>query len=352
VGELGVGGEGMGGGIGSEDELDERLSEPSLAVMEALRGLDSDLLILGAGGKMGPTLARMAARALREIGSPYAVVGVSRFSQPGAREQLEGWGVRTLACDLLDRAAVAALPDSRNIVYMVGQKFGTTTNAPLTWALNTYAPALVVERFPDARIVVFSTGNVYPFTPVVEGGSQEDDALGPVGEYAASCVGRERIFAYFSQRVDLRCAIVRLNYAIALRYGVLVDIARHVLAQEPVDVTMGAVNVIWQGDANAQALALLPHCATPPFVLNVTGPETVSVRRVAERFGRIFDVPVTFTGAESPLALLSHTAKSQQLFGYPRVTLDQMIAWTAAWVQQGGPFLDKPTHFETRDGRY
>ncbi len=342
----------MGSVVRSEDELDERLSEPSLAVLEALRGLDSDLLILGAGGKMGPTLARMAARALREIGSPYTVIGVSRFSQPGAREQLEGWSVRTLACDLLDRAAVAALPDCRVIVYMVGQKFGTTDNAPLTWALNTYTPALVAERFPEARIVVFSTGNVYPFTPVVAGGAQEDDALSPVGEYAASCVGRERIFAYFSQRTGLRCAIVRLNYAIALRYGVLVDIARRVLAQEPVDVTMGAVNVIWQGDANAQALALLAHCAAPPFALNVTGPETVSVRRVAARFGQMFGVPVTFTGEESPLALLSHTAKSQQLFGYPRVTLDQMIAWTAAWVQQGGPFLDKPTHFETRDGRY
>jgi nucleoside-diphosphate-sugar epimerase len=336
----------------TEEELDERLSEPSPVVLEALRSLDSDLLILGAGGKMGPTLARMAARALREIGSPYTVIGVSRFGQPGAREQLEGWGVRTLACDLLDREAVAALPDCRAVIYMVGQKFGTTENTPLTWALNTYAPALVAERFPDARIVVFSTGNVYPFTPVVAGGAQEYDELGPVGEYANSCVGRERIFAYFSQRTGLRCAIVRLNYAIALRYGVLVDIARHVLARRPVDVTMGAVNVIWQGDANAQALALLPHCAAPPFVLNVTGPETVSVRRVAEHFGRMFGVPVILTGEEAPLTLLSHTAKSQQLFGYPRITLDQMITWTAAWVKQGGPFLDKPTHFETRDGRY
>ena len=338
--------------IHSEVELDEQLSVPSPAVLEAIRGLDSDLLILGVGGKMGPTLARLAARALREIDSPYTAIGISRFNQAGMRERLKTWGVRTLRHDLLDRAAVAALPDSRNIVYMVGQKFGTTENAALTWALNAYVPALIAERFPDARIVVFSTGNVYPLTPVVEGGSQEDDALEPLGEYANSCVGRERIFTYFSQQSGLRCAIVRLNYAIALRYGVLVDIARRVLAREPVDVTMGAVNVIWQGDANAQALALLAHCASPPFVLNVTGPETVSVRRVAERFGRIFDVPVTFTGEESPLALLSHTAKSQRLFGYPRVTLDQMITWTAAWVQQGGPFLDKPTHFETRDGRY
>ena len=338
--------------IQTEAELDEQLSEPSPAVLETLHGLDSDLLILGAGGKMGPTLARMATRALREIDSPHTVVGISRFSQPEVRKQLETWGVRTLAFDLLNREAVAALPDSRNIVYMVGQKFGTTENAALTWALNTYVPALVAERFSDARIVAFSTGNVYSLTPVVEGGSQEDDALEPLGEYANSCVGRERIFTYFSQHASIRCAIVRLNYAIALRYGVLVDIARRVMAREPVDVTMGAVNVIWQGDANAQALALLAHCASPPFVLNVTGPETVSVRRVAERFGRIFDVPVTFTGEESPLALLSHTAKSQRLFGYPRVTLDQMITWTAAWVQQSGPFLDKPTHFETRDGRY
>ncbi|MBN1876071.1 MAG: NAD(P)-dependent oxidoreductase [Anaerolineae bacterium] len=338
--------------ITSEEDLDLRLSEPTPGVLAALRGLDSDLLILGVGGKMGPTLARMAARALRDIGSPYTVYGISRFSQPVQREQLEAWGVQTVACDLLDRRAVAALPDSLNLIYMVGQKFGTGADPALTWAINTYVPALVAERYSSARVVVFSTGNVYPLTPVVAGGSQEGDDLGPQGDYAHSCVGRERVFTYFSQRTGLRCALMRLNYAIALRYGVLVDIARRVWVREPVDVTMGAFNAIWQGDANAQALALLSHCAVPPFVLNVTGPETISVRRVAERFGELFNIPVTFTGIETPTALLSNAAKSQYLFGYPGITLPQMIAWTASWVQQGGSFLDKPTHFEARDGKY
>jgi len=336
----------------SEEHLEDLLSEPSPPASEALKALDSDLLILGVGGKMGPTLARMAARILTGLGSGRRVYGVARFSQPGLRDKLEAWGVKTIPCDLLDRAQLADLPDSRNVIFMAGQKFGTTGNPAFTWIANIYMPALVAERFSRARIVVFSTGNVYPLSPVVQGGSREEDTLEPVGEYANSCLGRERIFEHFSQTGGLRCAIMRLNYAIDLRYGVLLDTAQKVKAGQPVDLTMGAANVIWQGDANAQALALLAHCATPPFVLNVTGPEMVSIRRLAERFGDLLGVKPSFVGQEAGTALLSNAAKAQQMFGYPRVSLDQMIAWTANWVNRGGPTLDKPTHFETRDGRF
>lgn len=336
----------------NEEELDLLLSEPSPAVLTALQKLESDLVILGVSGKMGPTLARMAVRALDELNSPYRVYGAARFSQPHVREQLEGWGVQTLACDLLDRKQLASLPDSGHVICMAGQKFGTTGNQRMTWAINTYLPALVCERYLDARVVAFSTGNVYPLRSVVSGGSLESDTLNPVGEYAMSCLGRERIFDYFSRNHGLRCAIVRLNYAVEMRYGVLVDIARKVYGEQPVALDMGAANVIWQGDANAQALALLDHCAAPPFVLNVTGPETVSVRRVAEILGSMLDRAPRFSGEEAPTALLNNAAKAAQIFGYPRVSLRQMLEWIAAWVQSDGATLGKPTHFETRDGSF
>lgn len=338
--------------IASETELEDRLSEPSPAAIKALQALESDLLILGVGGKMGPTLARMAARALADIGSPFQVIGVARFNQPGLREKLEGWSVKTIACNLLDRAALAGLPDSSNVIFMAGQKFGATGQAAQTWAMNSYLPALVAERFSAARTVVFSTGNVYPLTSVVQSGSVESDPPNPVGEYAMSCLGRERIFEYFSLTRGLRCAIMRLNYAIDLRYGVLLDIAQKVKNQRPIDLGMGAANVIWQGDANAQALALLDHCNTPPFIINITGPETVSVQRVAERFGKLLGVAPIFTGAEASTALLNNAAQAQALFGYPRVSLQQMVEWTAAWVQMEGTTLNKPTLFETRDGKF
>lgn len=338
--------------VGSEAELDLLLSEPSPVVLATLENLDSDLVILGVSGKMGPSLARMAVRALDELHLARRVYGVARFSQPSTRDQLEEWGVRTIVCDLLDKTELSSLPDSRNVIFMAGQKFGTTGNQHMTWAVNTYLPALVCERYGNARIVTFSTGNVYPLSPVVEGGSQESDPLAPVGEYAMSCLGRERIFEYFSREHGLRCAIMRLNYAIELRYGVLVDIARKIKAGQEVDLRMGAANVIWQGDANAQALALLDHCASPPTVLNVTGPETVSVRRVAERLGELLDRDPLFRGEEVSTALLNNAAKAGQIFGYPRVSLNQMLDWIAAWVQNDGISLHKPTHFETRDGRF
>lgn len=338
--------------IDSVVDLEELLSRPTAAALSGLQTQESDLLVLGVGGKMGPSLARMAVRGIAQLGLPYKVIGVARFGTPGLREELAAAGVETIACDLLDRDAVAELPESRNVIFMAGQKFGTVGNQHMTWAINTHVPALVAERYRDARIVAFSTGNVYPLTPVTAGGAREEDDPDPVGEYAASCLGRERIFDYYARREGLRCAMVRLNYAVEMRYGVLVDVARKVFIGQPVDVTMGAANVIWQGDANAQALGLLGHCATPPFVLNVTGPETVSIRAVAEHFGRLFDKAPIITGQEAPTALLSNAGKAQRLFGYPSVALDQLMAWIADWVARGGATLGKPTHFETRDGRF
>lgn len=338
--------------ITTETQLETLLAKPSDIVGQTLQNLDSDLLILGVGGKMGPTLAWMAAQALAEIKSPYQVYGVARFSQPGLRAKLTRWGVKTIACDMLDQAALAQLPDCRNVIFMAGQKFGTTGNEALTWALNTHMPALVADRFRNSRIVIFSTGNIYPLTSPFAGAPDETFSPNPVGEYANSCLGRERIFEYFSQTYDLRCAIMRLNYAIDLRYGVLLDIAQKVKAGQAIDVTMGAVNIIWQGDANAQAIALLDHCATPPFVLNVTGPEIVSIRWSAQQFGQVFGVEPTFVGDPASTALLSNAAKAQQLFGYPQVSLQQMIDWTAHWVEQEGATLNKPTSFNVRDGRF
>jgi dTDP-4-dehydrorhamnose reductase len=338
--------------IDSIRQVEDLLSRPTAPALKALQTLDSDLVILGVSGKMGPTLARMAVRALAALDLPYKVYGVARFSQPHVMTELEQMGVHPIACDLLDRLALAQLPDSRNIIFMAGQKFGTTGAQHMTWAINTHLPALVCERYADARIVAFSTGNVYPLTPVTLGGSIETDEPHPVGEYALSCLGRERIFDYFSRVHGLRSAIMRLNYAVEVRYGVLVDVAQKVFHRQPVDLDMGCANVIWQGDANGQALALLEHCDSPPFVLNVTGPETVSIRRVAEQFGQRFGQTPIFAGTEAPNALLSNAAQAQHLFGYPSVSLVQMIDWIAGWVESGGETLNKPTHFETRDGKF
>lgn len=338
--------------ITSTTELEELLSRPTAPALAAIEQLDSDLVILGVSGKMGPTLARMAQRAIAQLRLPYKVYGVARFSQAGSREALENDGITTITCDLLDRDALAKLPDSKNIIFMAGQKFGTTGNQHMTWGINTYLPALACERYSNARIVAFSTGNVYLLTPIVEGGSQEGDAVQPVGEYANSCLGRERIFEYFSRTQGLRCAIMRLNYAVEMRYGVLVDVAQRVYQGQPVDLTMGAANVIWQGDANGQALAMLDLCSSPPTVLNVTGPETVSIRRTAETFGTIFGKTPLFSGNESSTALLSNAAASQRHFGYPTVPVDRLLGWIAGWVANDGDSLNKPTHFETRDGNF
>lgn len=336
----------------TDAELEDALSRPTPGLLDSLGRIHGDVVVLGAGGKMGPSLARMLRRALDALGRTERVVAVSRFSSPEAESKLREAGVETIRCDLTDPTAVATLPSAPNVIFMAGQKFGTASAPGATWALNTVAPGIVAQRYAAARVVALSTGNVYPLSPVTTRGSIETDAVGPVGEYAMSCLGRERVFEYFSERHGTPVAIVRLNYAIELRYGVLADIARRVYRSEPVDVRMGHVNVIWQGDANAYAIRCLEHAASPPFVLNVTGREAVATRTLAAKFGERFRRPPVIVGTEAHDALLSNATRAAQLFGVPSVSLETMITWVAAWVRQGGSTLGKPTHFETRDGRF
>jgi nucleoside-diphosphate-sugar epimerase len=338
--------------IENVEQLEDLLSEPTDAVLSTLARLDGDLLLLGVAGKMGPTLARMARRAFDAAGVRRRVIGVARFSSGGMAERLQAHGVETVRCDLLDQAQLDRLPDAANVVFMTGMKFGATGQEALTWAMNSYLPGMVSQRYRHSRIVAFSTGNVYGLSPVTRGGSVESDPLQPVGEYALSCVGRERIFEYFSRTLGIPMAFLRLNYACELRYGVLVDLAQRVLAGEPIDLTMGNLNAIWQADANAMALCAFGHAASPPLVLNVAGPELLSVRRVVEEFGRQFGQPVHFRGGAAPHALLSNGQLAHRLFGYPRVSAGQIIRWIADWLRRGGPTLGKPTHFEVRDGRF
>jgi nucleoside-diphosphate-sugar epimerase len=334
-------------------ELEAALSRPTLGVLATLRQLDGDIMILGAGGKMGPTLARMARRGCDEIGQPKRrVIAVSRFSSADAARSLHEHGIETLSCDLLSLAAVNALPDVPNIIFMAGQKFGTSDAPGLTWALNTVVPAIVAERFRTARIVVFSTGCVYPLMPVSGRGAAEDDPLTPPGEYANSCVGRERVFEYFAAAHGTRLLMFRLCYAIDLRYGVLVDVARQVAAGQPVDVSMGFAHVIWQGDANARAIQCLAHAACPPAALNVTGLERVSIRELARRFGERLGREAIITGSEAATAWIWDAHRSYEMLGPPEVSLDEMVEATAHWLLGGGRTLGKPTRFEVQDGRF
>jgi nucleoside-diphosphate-sugar epimerase len=334
------------------DELEELLSEPTDRLVQTLRALKGDILILGVGGKMGPTLARMAKCASDIAGIARRVIGVSRFSSSKLQSRLQDWGIETFACDLLDRKSLAALPYAANVVYMPGMKFGSTGQEALTWAMNSWLPGLVCERYPDSRISAFSTGNVYGLSPVSRGGSREEDPLSPAGEYAMSCLGRERIFEHFSRTNHTKVSILRLNYATELRYGVLVDIAQKVYSCAPVPLSMGYLNAIWQSDASAMALQALSSASAPPFMVNITGPELLSVRRVAEEFGRRLHKPVRFAGVESEDALLSNAQKAFDLFGHPRITSDQMMNWITDWVARGGETLAKPTHFEERSGKF
>lgn len=333
----------------TEQELDDLLSTPRVETVAALEACPGDVVVLGAGGKMGPTLARMAARARRDS---RRVIAVSRWSSAAAERALNGAGVETIRCDLLDPDAVTQLPDAPNVIFMAGQKFGTSSAPAMTWAMNTIVPATCAHRYRDSRIVAFSTGNVYPLTPVERGGSHEDDAPAPVGEYAASCLGRERIFEWYAAQHRTRVAIFRLNYAIDLRYGVLVDVALRVYRGEPVSLDMGYVNVIWQGDANRIALECLPLASSPPFVVNVTGADVISVRALAEWFGERLRRPVQLTGIERPDGLLSDPSRMRETFAAPEVSLDRMREWVAQWIEQGGALLGKPTKFEARDGSF
>ena len=317
-----------------------------------MAALEGDILILGVGGKMGPTLAKQAKRAIDLAGITKKVIGVSRFSTPGVREDLHEAGIETIAANLLSEDCLQNLPDIQNVILMAGRKFGSTDNESLTWAMNSYMPGRVADKYRDSQLVIFSTGNVYPLTPVSHGGATECLPPAPIGEYAQSCLSRERICAYFSSQFGTPMAILRLNYAIDLRYGILLDIAEKVYAEESISLEMGNVNVIWQADANAVALRVFAHCQSPPLTLNVTGPETVSVRYLALRFGALFNKPPRFEGEEAETALLSNASQCHRLFGYPRVSLEQMIEWMAEWVRIGGTTLRKPTHFEVRDGKF
>jgi hypothetical protein len=338
--------------IDTVDTLEELLSRPTSALVAMMGRLEGDILFLGAGGKMGPTMARMAKRATDEAGVQRRVIAASRFSDARAEAELQAHGVETLRCDLLDPAQVAALPKSPNVVYMTGMKFGASGQAALTWAMNTWLPSLVCQHFPESRIAAFSTGNVYGLTPLSLGGSVETDVLHPVGEYAITAMGRERIFEYFSQTKNIPTSLLRLNYATEMRYGVLVDVARKVFAGEAVDVSMGSLNAIWQGDANAMSLLALEHASTPAWVINIAGPEQISVRRAAETFGALMGKAAIIEGDEAPDALLSNGQKGHALFGYPTVPLQHMLEWIADWVMRGGASLNKPTHFENRKGDF
>jgi nucleoside-diphosphate-sugar epimerase len=338
--------------VETEQQLEERLATPNEKDVELMRRLKGDLIVLGAGGKMGPSLAKLAKRASDEAGGGHRVIAVSRFSDRQSREDLEAAGVETISCDLLDRDDVAKLPDCENILFLAGRKFGSSDRSDLTWAMNTIVPANVAYRYRDSRIVAFSTGNVYPFVSADSKGAVETDPPQPRGEYAQSCLGRERVFEFFSREYGTKCLIFRLNYAVDLRYGVLVDIARKVYDRREIDLTIGCFNVIWQGDANSYALRALELCESPPRLLNVTGPEILSARAVAEFYARRFGRELIFRGQESDEALLNDAARCRQLLGDPAVDADTLMEWVAHWVEIGGRSLNNPTKYEVSDGRF
>ncbi len=328
--------------------LDELLCRPSQELIDDLKKVDGDIMVLGVAGKMGPTLAGLAKAAAPE----RRVIGVARFSDAGVKGWLHGRGVETINCDLLDETAVNALPKLPNIIFMAGRKFGAEGDLALTWAMNAHVPAIVAQAFRRSRIVAFSTGCVYPFVPVDGKGSDESMAPNPPGEYAQSCVGRERMFEFFSQEFDTPGRLFRLNYAIDMRYGVLYDIASKVWQGQPIDVRLGHVNFIWQGDASSQALRCLAHCETPTSPINVSGHDILAVRDLAARFGTLFAREPVIVGQEEPTAWLTNTSQAVKLFGLPIVDTAQLIAWTADWVARAMPSLGKPTKYEVRDGRY
>lgn len=338
--------------IRDEEQLLEFLTRPSDVLKKSISTLDGPLVVLGAGGKMGPTLCTLAKRAADEAGHDLTVIAVSRFSNANSRNWLEDHGVTTVQADLLDRAAVSKLPDAPHVINMTGLKFGTAANPGQTWATNTLGPALVAERYATSTIVAMSTGNVYPLVPVAEGGATEQQALTPIGEYANAAVARERIYEYFSQRDDTPIAIIRLNYAVELRYGVLVDIATRVWNEHPIDVTNGWFNCIWQGDANDMILRSFALTSAPASAWNLSRPKPLQVRTVARRFGELFEKTPIFKGNEATSALICNPTKLCEQLGHPETPLEQVIDWTAHWVQSGGALLGKETGFEVRDGVY
>lgn len=338
--------------IRDEAQLDDLLSIPTPGVIETVRSLPGDYIILGVGGKMGPTLARMLKRALDQTGLRRRVIGVSRFGSGNLASELQSHRIETIACDLLDQEALDRLPDVQNVIYMAGMKFGSTGNQARTWAMNTYLAGMTAQKFRHSRIAAFSTGNVYPLVSFQSGGAKESDDVGPIGEYAMSCLGRERIFEHFSRSLNVPITLLRLNYAVEMRYGVLADMARKIVEREPIDLAMGHFNMIWQADANAAAIESLRLATSPPVVLNLTGPEVFSIREVCQKLGKRLGKEPIFTGTESGNALLNNASKCHQLLGKPSIGADRLIEWTADWVSRGGSSLGKPTHFETRDGKF
>ena len=332
--------------------LYNQLLEPSPALLSDIATLDGDIMILGVGGKMGPALAKLARRALNLVGSERKVIGASRFSEPGLLEELNQLDIETHVVDLLNEDQLDSLPAAKNVLYLAGTKFGTTGKESFTWAMNAYLPGRVAEKYRDSNIVVFSTGNVYPLTPVDAGGATEKLSPEPLGEYAQSCLGRERVFQYFSTKNNTPVFIYRLNYANDVSYGVLLEIAKAVKERKPIDLRMGYVNVIWQGDANEIAIRALNHCSVPAKMVNVTGPETVSIKWLGGQFGNIFGQEPVFINTEESTALLSNAGVSNDLFGYPKVLLNQMIELIAEWINQGGKTINKPTHFQERQGKF
>jgi len=336
----------------TEEKLDELLTAPSQAMIEDIKKIDGDIMVLGAGGKMGPTLCLMTKRAIDAAGISKRVIAVSRFTDPAALALLHAGGVETISCDLLDPEQLNALPEVENVIYMAGRKFGTDGAEWQTWAMNASLPAFTARKFRNSRIVVFSSGNVYPLADIASGGSIETDAPGPIGEYTMSCLARERAFEYAANTYGTKVLIFRLNFAVDLRYGVLHDIAERILAGEPVSLTTPLFNCIWQGSANEFAVRSLLHADSPMKILNITGPETVSVKWAAERLGEYLGKAPAYAGEPSGSAYLNNASEAMALFGYPAVPIHTLVKWQAEWILSGGRSLGKPTHFEERKGSY
>jgi len=334
--------------VTDENGLEDILSEPTEATKKIVAGLTGDIVVLGAGGKMGPTLAMM----LKKASPDKRIYAVSRFSDKAARSRIEQAQVETIEADLLDESQYRKLPDVENVFYLAGMKFGSTGNQPLTWALNSFVPALVARHYKDSRIVAYSTGNVYPLVDTTSSGATEQTAPEPIGEYAQSCLGRERMFEYFSELFKTPVTLVRLNYANEPRYGIIVDLTFKILNDEPLDLTMGKVNLIWQRDANDYIIRAISLAKSPPAVLNVTGPDTIPIRRLGEQIGKTLGKKPKFVSREAPSALLSDASYCLNTFGLPQTTIEQMVSMISQWVAAGKKTLNKPTKYDIRDGKF
>jgi nucleoside-diphosphate-sugar epimerase len=338
--------------IENEEQLENIMTTPSEELIKTLSKIDGDIIILGCAGKMGPTMTKLAKKAVDVGGLKKKVIGVDRFIAPQFKKDFSKLSIQSIECDMLNKKAFEALPDAKNVIYMAGMKFGSSESIAITWALNTFLPTVVAEKYKDSNIVAFSSGNIYHLTSVLHGGASESNYPNPFGDYAQSVLGRERMFEYFSLRNKTNITIARLCYAVDLRYGILLDVAQKVFSKQPIDLTMGTVNVIWQGDANEQILRTLSLASSPATVINITGPELISLRWLAKRFGEFMGKTPLFEGSESETALVFNASKAHGVFGYPKTPLEQVIQWVAYWVMKGEKTLNKPTHFETRDGKF